>query len=67
MGTVAACFGLAPAAAGAVICAWTDTPVATIINVAVSIDLMKISGSVANPEIKHISNSVTDMRWFKDQ
>jgi hypothetical protein len=51
---VATCFGLAPAVAGAVICAWADTQVATIINVAVSIDLMTSLGSVAEWPIKHI-------------
>jgi hypothetical protein len=40
IGTVATCFGLAPAVDGAVVCAVAEAPAATNINVAVSIDLM---------------------------
>src|SRR3984893_10882228 len=54
IGTVATCFGLAPAVDGAVICAFAEAPAATNINVAVSIDLMTSLRSIEVREIKHI-------------
>ena len=46
---VATCFGLVPAVDGGVIWAWAEAPVATNINVAVSIDLMTSLGSIDVP------------------
>src|SRR6267378_5993097 len=54
IGTVATCFGLAPAVDGAVICALAEAPAATNINVAVSIDLMTSLGSIEERATKHI-------------
>ncbi len=58
IGTVATCFGLAPAVDGAVICAWADVPATRNavmhINVAASIDLMTNPGSIDVPSNKHI-------------
>src|ERR1700730_6968467 len=53
IGTVATCFDLAPAVDGGVNWAWA-VPVATNINVAVSIDLMTNLGSIDVSAIKHI-------------
>src|ERR1700731_2797795 len=53
IGTVATCFGLAPAVEGAVICALAEAPAATNINVAVSIDLMRSLGAIDASAIKH--------------
>src|SRR5258708_17723508 len=54
IGTVATCFGLAPAVDGAVICALAGAAVATNINVAVSIDLMTSLKSIEECATKHI-------------
>ena len=54
IGTVVTGFGLAPAVAGGVICAWADAPAATNINVAASIDLMTSLRSIEVRAIKHI-------------
>src|SRR6202022_1895246 len=53
-GTVATCFGLAPAVEGAAICAFAQVPAATNINVAVSIDLMRSLGTIDAPAINPI-------------
>ena len=53
-GTVATAFGLVPGVDGGIICAWTEAPVATNINVAASIDLMTNPGSIEARAIKHI-------------
>jgi hypothetical protein len=52
--TVAAGFGLTPAADGVGVCAWAQAPAATNINVAVSIDLMTNLGVIDLLAIKHI-------------
>src|SRR5450432_77666 len=54
IGMVATGFGLGPRVVGAVICAVAEAPAATNINVAVSIDLMRSLGVIAEPAIKHI-------------
>src|ERR1700733_15261272 len=53
-GTVATCFGLAPAVDGVVVWAWTAAMVATNVNVAISIDLMTVLKSIDEAPIKHI-------------
>src|ERR1019366_10052516 len=54
IGTVTTCFGLVPTVDGGVSWAWAVAPVATNINVAVSIDLMTNLGSIDASAIKHI-------------
>src|SRR5882724_4402580 len=51
IGTVATCFGLAPAVDGGVNCAWAAAPVAMNINVAVSIDLMTNLGPLTKAQL----------------
>src|ERR1700724_1158412 len=51
IGTVATCFGLAPAVDGGVNCAWAAAPVVMNINVAVSIDLMTNLGPLTSAQL----------------
>src|SRR4051812_49461785 len=52
IGTVVTTLGLTPSTVP--VCAWASIPAVTIINVAVSIDLMTSPGVIDVPAIKHI-------------